>query len=284
MNNLEIHPMGPTDLDFAASLTALEGWHGETRQEFEGFFKHDPGGCFVAEIDTHKAGICIATPYQGFGFIGELIVLEEHRQQGIGRQLLEHAIAYLRERRATAIFLDGVLKALPLYERTGFRKVCRSWRLYGTVPATPHPGVRPMSAVDLEAVAALDQIAFGADRSAFLKRRLALCPDLCLVLESQDEIQGFIMGRCVGNNVSVGPWIATPPNPRPVGLLESLAYQAGESALRFGMLGSNPAALTSVESYGLVKNPTSPWRMALGEPASPGKPSLIYAIGSPAKG
>ncbi|MBN1147115.1 MAG: GNAT family N-acetyltransferase [Anaerolineales bacterium] len=281
---MNIRTMQPAELDFAASLTALEGWRGETRQVFDGFFEHDPDGCFIAESDARKIGICVATPYQGFGFIGELIVVEEQRGRGIGRQLLERAIAYLRERRAAAIFLDGMLKAVPLYERIGFRKVCRSWRISGNIPGIAHPSVRPMRADDLGAVATLDRVAFGADRNFFLERRLALHPHLCLVLEGKNEVQGFIMGRRVGERLLAGPWVAAPSTPRPNALLESLASQAGQASLSIGVLGSNPAALAEAESYELAASPASPWRMALGEPALPGEPGLIYAIGSPAKG
>jgi len=273
-----------SDLDFAASLTALEGWQSETRQVFEGFLAYHPDGCFVAEVSGRRSGMCIATPYQGFGFVGELIVVEGQRGRGIGGQLLEQAIAHLRQRRASAIFLDGVLKAVPLYERSGFRKLCRSWRFNGSIPSAAHPGTRPMRAADLEAVAALDRAAFGADRSFFLERHLALYPDLCLVQEDQGEMQGFIMGRRAGESVSAGPWVAAPCAPHPASLLESLACQAGATTLKFGLLGSNPEALASVEPYGLVENPASPWRMVLGDPGLPGEPSQIYAIGSPAKG
>ena len=284
MNLVQIRPMLPSDLDFAAGLTALEGWRGETRQAFEGFLAYHPDGCFIAEIGGRRSGMCVATPYQSFGFIGELIVVEAQRGRGVGRQLLEHAIAHLRERGATAIFLDGVLKAVPLYERAGFRKLCRSWRFNGNIPNAAYPGTRPMRAADLDAVAALDRVAFGADRSFFLERRLAQNPDLCLVLEDQSGMRGFIMGRRAGESVSAGPWIAAPGSPHPASLLESLACQAGATTLKFGMLGSNPGALASIESFGLDENPASPWRMVLGEPGLPGEPSQIYAIGSPAKG
>ena len=69
MTTLEIRPMRPEDLDFAASCTAAEGWRTQTRAEFEGFYAHDPEGCLVAEVSDPSAGadarvgICVGTPY-----------------------------------------------------------------------------------------------------------------------------------------------------------------------------------------------------------------------------
>jgi len=189
---LNIRPMQPSDLDFAAECTAREGWASETRQEFEAFLAYDPGGCFVAEVDGRPVGICVATPYAEFGFVGELIVAEAVRGRGIGRRLLEHAVQYLRDCGAQTIYLDGVLATVSLYERVGFRRVCRCLRFYGQVRAESHSHVRAMRAEDLDAVATLDRQAFGAHRRFFLEHRLALYPELCWILERERDIAGFI--------------------------------------------------------------------------------------------
>jgi hypothetical protein len=158
-----IRNIAASDLDFAASLTTNEGWDSETRLELEGLFTHDPGGCLIAEIDGQRAGMCMATGYASFAFVGELIVVPDLRLRGL-----------------RAIYLDGVLAAVPLYERLGFKRVCRSWRFSGALctderTAQP-PGVFPMLAADLDSVAQLDRTAFGADRRFFLERRLRLFP------------------------------------------------------------------------------------------------------------
>jgi len=145
---MTIRPMQPSDLDFAAECTAREGWASETRQEFEGFLAYDLGGCFVAEVNGRRVGICIATPYVGFGFVGELIVAKAVRGHGIGRRLLEHSVQYLHDCGAQTVYLDGVLAAVSLYERVGFRRVCRSLRFHGHLRAESHsilPSFQPTS-------------------------------------------------------------------------------------------------------------------------------------------
>ena len=139
-----IRSMQPADLDFAAACTAAEGWSSEIRREFEGFFAHDPQGCLIAEAGDEPIGIGVATSYGATGFVGELIVLPGWRGRGVGHRLLDHAVGYLRARGAHSIYLDGVQAAVSLYQRAGFRKVCRSLRFIGTLPGEQYPGVCPM--------------------------------------------------------------------------------------------------------------------------------------------
>jgi len=282
---MNIRPMQASDLDFAAECAANEGWASETRHEFEGFFAYDPRGCLIAEEDGRRVGVCIATPYAPFGFVGELIVVEAMRGRGIGRRLLEHALDYLRARGARTVFLDGVPAALSLYERAGFRPVCRSLRFYGQLAGRSHARVRPMRADDLDAAAALDRLAFGADRRFFLARRLALYPELGRVLEREGQMAGFILGRRAPGRVSAGPWVVRPGVESPGDLLESLALEVSDAEeLSLGVLTTNAAAVAALRAFGLIEHPQSPWRMALGAPGPYGSPAQCYAIGSAAKG
>ena len=123
--------MQKADLQFAAQCTSAEGWVSEDLTTLEGFFLNDPGGCLLAEADGQPIGICIATCYGSSGFIGELIVIPDVRGRGVGAALLNQAVRGLKERGVETVYLDGVLNAVPLYERNGFRKVCRSWRFSG---------------------------------------------------------------------------------------------------------------------------------------------------------
>jgi predicted N-acetyltransferase YhbS len=293
-----------SDLDFAASCTAAEGWHTQTRAEFEGFYAHDPQGCLIAEQDDTPVGICIGTlyggpPSGGYGYVGELIVVPEARGQGIGRRLLDTAIEYLRRQGAQGIYLDAVRAAVPLYERAGFRKLCPSLRFSGTIEGRAHTDGHPMRAhrvrahrvrarkmcaADLDAICALDREAFGADRSFFLQRRRRCFPTLARVLEQGGRIAGFALATRVDDLIAVGPWIARPEVERPGDLLESLALAAPGCTLGLGILESNPAAVQVARELGLSEREDPPWRMVLGPADDLGMSPMAYAIGSPAKG
>jgi ribosomal protein S18 acetylase RimI-like enzyme len=283
MDTLTIRPMQPADLDFAAQCTAREGWASETRAEFAGFYAHDPAGCFLAEAEGQRIGICVATNYGAAGFVGELIVVPERRGQGVGRRLLERAIAYLHGRGTQSIFLDGVTAAVPLYERLGFRKVCRSLRFAGAIVGRVPTGVRSMRHDDLETVSQIDRQAFGADRTFFLKRRLSLYPELCKVWDCNGKISGYIVGRRGLNSISAGPWVVRPEAPSAAALLESLAAEVQDGRIGLGVLETNGRALAIIHSLGLVERPDPPWRMVRGAGELGASPQL-YAIGSAAKG
>jgi ribosomal protein S18 acetylase RimI-like enzyme len=303
MTTVHIRTMSPADLDFAAACTEAVGW-GAQRDEFELFYAYDPQGCLIAETEDSGAhaelgvpaklriGICVATPYDGCGFIGMLIVLPEARGRGVGRRLLERAVAYLHGRGAHTLGLDGVLAAVPLYERLGFRKQCRSLRFSGVLQGRDHPHVRPMHSEDLDAICALDRAAFGADRRFFLTRRLVQGPTLCRVLEQEGQIAGYILGRRAGESLSAGPWVVHPEVERPADLLASLALEAGENTIGLGTLESNTAAVETARALGFTARADSPWRMVRVVPGArtPGQMGVLgasplaYAVGSPAKG
>jgi ribosomal protein S18 acetylase RimI-like enzyme len=283
--NVTIRTMRPSDLDFAAACTAAEGWTGETRHVFEGFYAHDPHGCLIARMGDRRVGICVATSYGASGFIGELIVIPEERGQGIGVRLLEQALAYLESQGAVRVFLDGVVAAVPLYERAGFQRICRSLRFSGPVQPRSDPDVRQMHLQDLPAVQRLDRECFGADRSFFLDRQFSEYPHLCLVLERDGEMVGYVMGKRGSESVSTGPWVVQPGVSSPESLLHALVEIAGGNvALLLGVLESHPRAAACVRAMGLAERENPPWRMRLGGAGNLGAHEACYAIGSPARG
>lgn len=261
-----------------------EGWVSETREDFEGFLSYDPDGCFVGEEDGGSIGIGVAVRYGEFGFIGEFVVVKEMRGRGVGRQLIQRAIEYLRGRGVENVLLDAAPAAIPLYERIGFRKACRSLRFTGSVCCRSHPGVRDMQIEDLDAVSEMDRDAFGGDRRFFLERRLSLYPELCKVCECAGDIGGFIMGRRRGGVVWVGPWVVRGDVEHPAHLLEGLRGEGDTFDVRLGVLETSSEAVRMMRGLGFSERSQTPWRMALGSSGHLGLSSQVYAIGSGAKG
>jgi ribosomal protein S18 acetylase RimI-like enzyme len=276
--------MQRVDLDFATECTQGEEWVSEDAAALEGFFLNDPAGCLIAELSGQAAGICIATPYGNSGFIGELIVRPWARGQGIGAALLDHGVAYLHARGVETVYLDGVLKAVGLYERHGFRKICRSLRFSGQPEARPHPGVRAMLEDDLDAVCALDRLAFGADRGFFIRRRFQFFPTLGKVLVEDGGIAGYILGRSGEGWAAAGPWVVAEGVERPERLLEAFALRIGDTAIGIRVLENNHRAIVLMKSLGFVDDSDSPWRMAKGPDEDLGTSPQCYASGSAAKG
>jgi len=272
------------DMDFAASCAAAEGWVTETREEFEGFRAYDPNGCFVVEQAGDPIGIGVATGYGEYGFVGELIVLSDFRGAGVGRQLLDHAVSYLKNRGARHILLDGVNPAVSLYQRAGFRKICRSLRFAGKPGGSPHRRVRPMVQEDLERVVRLDRAAFTADRAFFLQRRFLLYAELSMVIEQDKTVRGYIFGRRRPGLIWAGPWYVESEVNDPEHLLQAFAHECAGSEIGLGVLESNERAVLLIRSLGLSERLNPPWRMILGTSDRLGHSNNLYAIGSAAKG
>ncbi|HVH86961.1 MAG TPA: GNAT family N-acetyltransferase [Terriglobales bacterium] len=85
------------------------------------------GYIFMAVADTLPVGCCALIPMQPGEFeLAKMAVEERLRGRGIGRKVLEYAIAHARKIGATRLYLETNRKlenAIHLYESVGFRHV-----------------------------------------------------------------------------------------------------------------------------------------------------------------
>jgi len=280
---ITIRTMTFADVDFAIERTAAEGWAVASRELFESFILRDAEGCFLALLDGAPIGTCIATAYAHSGFVGDLIVLPELRGQGIGAALVQHSLSYFRSRGIEEVYLDGVPKAAPLYERCGFHTICRSLRFAGTISGRAHDNVRPMLLTDLPEVAALDLAMFGEERSFFLKRNMQHHPGICLVMRDGDELTGFLTGRQGEGWISIGP-LVTAANVDPTPLLEHLSCLVNEREFSAGVLEFNTTSVEWLCGLGLQERSSWCWRMCTSPSGKLGNAGNCWMVGSAAKG
>jgi hypothetical protein len=229
-------------------------------------------------------GICIATCYSHSGFIGELIVRPEARSRGVGAALLNQGVQSLKDRGGESVYLDGVVKAVGLYEHNGFVKVCRSWRFLGRLPGKRCSDARRMNINDLDQVLSLDRSSFGGDRNFFIRRCLELFPNFCYVQVNNTGVIGFILGREHADRIYAGPWVVHNDAYDPLNLLNAFALEAGNRPIKIGILDTNTRSCDLVRSLGFVEQSDSPWRMVFGRSHILGASPHCYAIGSAAKG
>lgn len=281
---MRIRTMKSTDLDFAAESAHLEGWRSETREMFANLLAFQPQGCFIAEENGCRAGLCVGVCYRRSGFIGELIVRKEYRGRNIGPLLFKQTIKYLEDQGTESIFLDGVLKAAPFYESMGFHKLCRSLRYLARPEPKMSSSINPMTNNDLKEIYTLDLAVFGADRSFFIQKRFARNPHLCKVIKRNGRITGYIQGHEAGDIVCAGPWIVGEGENDPLILLRDLAGETGGRKIRIGVLESNVQAVSLIQIIPGIETQKFSWRMCRGLESSLGMSSMCYAIGSPAKG
>ncbi len=282
--NTTIRTVQEVDLDFCASMAQSVGWVSQNKVVFEIFRRKDPNGCFLAEIGGEPVGMIIATQYEKSGYLGTLIVKETCRGEGIGRELLLHAIRYLQTKGVESVYLDAAPKAIPLYLRNGFQPISPTLRFDGVCTAHPHPQVRSMLHTDLGEVFHLDKTAFGADRGYFLEQRFQHWPKACSVFLSQGKIAGFITGRNFSGGVAVGPWIVIGDVESPLSMLQAMAMFSGEDLLHMSVLESNTAAVKLLRDSGFKERDDTHMRMVFGKPGTLGQSIKCFAIGALSKG
>ena len=92
----------------------------------------NPGGQIFVALEGHDVvGVCAAIPYGREAFeVAKLSVAPSAQGRGLGRRLVEHCVAFARDRGARRMVLVSSTRlqaALKLYESMGFRR--------GPVPA-----------------------------------------------------------------------------------------------------------------------------------------------------
>lgn len=279
----EIRVMTRGDVDFVMRLQEMVGW-GNTRADAERSLFYEPQGCFVASLGGVDVGIVNSFLYGDVGFIGNLIVLPETRGTGVGAALMKAAMDRLTRDGAGTIRLDGVQKAIPLYERLGFKGEYWSLRYGGVAAKAPHHSIEPLRREDLDKVAELDRRFFGLDRAQKLRRVQHDFPELCFKASKGGVMHGFIMAKPGASNVRVGPWICDPKHGEYAEpLLNALSSAAAGRRLWVGIPEQNKASVKIVTAKGFAQMPSS-LRMSYGAHKKVENVSGIFGIGAPDKG
>ena len=145
-------------------LKSAAGWN-QTEPDWLRLFEFAPEGCFGIDVDGRLAATTTAIAYGGeLAWIGMVLTAPELRRQGLAKLLMEHALAYLRERGVRCIKLDATAMGRPLYERLGFCDECLVERWV----REPAPALWDADPVQNTFDPTLDLQAFGADRSRLI--------------------------------------------------------------------------------------------------------------------
>jgi len=273
----------PTDAPFFLELTNMMGW-GMTQQDFNRIINFSHKGSFIASDDGEKVGFVVTTIYGDIGWIGNLIVLPENREKGVGSSLMFHAMNHLQENGVKAIRLDAVQEAIPLYRRLGFREEYWSLRHKGKAKKHKTSATRLLSKRDLPAIYILDHMYFKAHRKPILDYIYSQNPELCWTAWDGKNLVGYIMAKDGADNVKVGPWICDHRKPEIAEqLLHSVMNMRLGEDIWIGTPEGNKNAVRIMEKNNFSSLPSS-LRMCYGSCSKKEKIEGIFGLGGPDKG
>jgi GNAT superfamily N-acetyltransferase len=101
-------------------VTDHEARRARAKLRFERYLDVDPGGAWVAEVDGEVVGTSIAILREGIWGLALFAVAERHQGKGIGRRLLDAALAYGDGARGGWIMSSEDPKAMRRYAVAGF--------------------------------------------------------------------------------------------------------------------------------------------------------------------
>ncbi len=208
MIRLGIRVLENKDLQFAADLTAEEGWF-YTPRELEVMLRLDPEGSFVFE-DEEQLGFVTTVTYGRTGVIGHLVVGRKGRGRKIGGSLLNKAIEYMESRGADSMLLYATKDAVKMYQKYGFVPkddiYCVHLHLDDLHRKTKPSTCVPLTSSDMTDVASIDRMHFGDERIKLLSELLREGPQHAFKIERDGVIAGYIMARHDHDGYDLGPW------------------------------------------------------------------------------
>lgn len=277
-----VHRLTVGDLPRCRALSRSIGWPWEAEKwellvaQGEGFAAEAPDSSLAGTVVLNRFGEAAAS-------IGLLGVVPAWRRQGLGRALMHCAL----ERAGNVpVFLYATEQGRGLYAQLGFRVAGESVRLIGRRarrPASPALGKRRLRAMqtrDWARVAALDEVAFGAPRTAHLEALLRL-PAEARVAEEGEQLVGYGLAWTAGARRTVGPIVA-PDAGLAMALLADLAEAPGQT-LRVDIAGEFSEFAAWATTLGLQPDSPAPLMVRNAE-RPPGRRDWLYALAMPGLG
>jgi GNAT superfamily N-acetyltransferase len=285
---VEWRALGASDVPGACNLSRLAGWN-QTESDWRGYLAFEPGGCLAALVDGLLVGTATCVRYgEAMGWIGMVLVHPDHRRLGLGRELLQRTIRYMKGKGTRSIRLDATAAGRKVYVPLGFRDDFEVTRFEGVGSgitartAATSLDVQPLVPADVRLIAGLDARAFGVDRSFVLAALAARDPGLCFVAKASGVIAGFLIARQGREAIQLGPMVASTP-PVAEGLFGAFYRAVRGSRLFMDLPMPNRAGAEILTRHGFTVQ-RSFTRMTLGEDGPAGNVDLVYGTSGAEKG
>jgi len=255
-----------TDIPLALELSTEAGWN-QTSNDWQTLIDLAPVSCLGIELNGELAAtttlLCYGTK---LAWIGMVLTRIKFRGQGYARRLLSEVLKLAGQMNIETVKLDATDHGKPLYEKLGFRaeQPVERWTRPGAGASIMLHGPDSLSSELLH----VDQAAFAADRSRFLKKLAKHSPALADVrsyLLTRTGRQMAYLGPCVSENASAARSLIT------------RCVQGTSSALSWDLLKLNRNAEVIAKDLGFTPQRCLT-RMVRGRDLR-GREESIYALG-----
>jgi len=278
---LVVRPFVGEDIPFALEQIQREGWS-SSAEVMSLHLRHDPEGCFVAEVMGARVGMVTTTAFRKSGWVGNLIVTPRARAMGVGTRLMEHAVRHLASRGHSTLRLEADPMGVNIYCRIGFVDELPSPRF---ALEEPPAATRSMAVLldpgDLAAVASFDAPRFGDARGELLRGFLSLST-VALRVPARGRLAGYLMVQPFPGGTRLGPWVADSDGAA-AELLRGAAAHLGRPLTVVALPGVNRAGIALLTACGFIPTPSS-LRMVRGPRVAGGRAECVYGLASGAVG
>ena len=277
-SDLTLRPATTGDVPAIAAMRAAIGW-AEHEWALRAVIGQAHARCVVVtDPDGRLAGVGSGIAYAPLGFVGNMIVADQHRRRGVGTAILDGVAGWLGRAGCTRLELNATDDGQHLYARHGFAsrglsavaRVPRSTPLeanstLSTAPATP---------ADLDRLSDYDRPRFGGDRRPVLALLLTDPSCRAAIAERDGTPVGYAVVRL--DEPRLGPMVAD--TPFVAASLLRWAFEAIPSTdeMRLNLPPDNDVGADWLRKAGLT---AEPWegRMARG-PDVPRRDDTIYQM------
>ena len=201
-SQIDLAAFGPEHLEASVKLSRQAGWP-HRLEDWRMALALSHG--VVALEAGRVVGTTLVTAYgNDCATINMVIVDEAMRGRGLGRKLMDAALRLAGDR---SLRLVATTEGLPLYEKFGFQETDRILQHQGVVgDIAASAETEAATTADIEAIAELDRLAFGADRQALIAY-LAEVGEFA-VIRHDGRVVGFAALRAFGRGEVIGPVVA----------------------------------------------------------------------------
>ena len=198
MSTAAIRMMTEFDLSAALMLSTSVGWN-QIAADWQRMLLLEPDGCFVAEQNGEIVGTTLCCTFGPVAWLAMVIVREDQRGCGLGRELVRTGLDYARQKGARTIRLDATRLGEAVYRKLGFVPQFELVRMGGIVrsPTSSNVPVHQIASAtpaQFEEIILLDQAGTRTDRGKLLLRLFSEWSPW-LAISSAGQIDGFLASR-----------------------------------------------------------------------------------------